>query len=467
MDPAPPLDVDALDAAPRDAPTVTPAGESLRPVIDGVRTKRLVSHLDHRGRVMEIVNGDTGYWDEPVVSTYLFTVRAGQVKGWGIHETKRDGYCIVAGEMLVVMWDGRRDSPTHGLEQAVVLSPEGEQMLTIPIGVWHIDINVGPGECRVINHPTKPHGYANPDRRMLPWDSPEIPVGPAPLLPAAARRLTAATVPSPADVTAVVVALRHSPRLEACLAALRTACPEAEVLCVLAEEDLGAGDAPPGVRFLHPGMNLGWAGALHHARARITRPLMWLVQDDMTVLPGCLEALLARLAERPELVAVRPVVVDEDGIAPRGQCGMSLDEDGAQHSPIPPEPTPVEDLVLPEEPAHLPSSGLLVRLPAWDAVGGMNPWLYPVGGADAAVARRRSAEPLDDDALRAIAGAAAADTLVRLGRFAERRLATLRTAYERTVEARDWWQAQHAAADAAWREASGQDGAPMAPEERP
>ncbi|MEQ8833928.1 MAG: dTDP-4-dehydrorhamnose 3,5-epimerase family protein [Miltoncostaeaceae bacterium] len=176
MNPSSPHAVDALDAAPRDPATVSPAGESLRPAIDGVRTKRLVTHLDHRGRVMEIVNGDGDYWDEPVVFTYLFTVRVGQVKGWGIHETKRDRYCIVAGEMLVVLWDGRRDSPTYGMEQTVVLSPEGEQMLTIPIGVWHIDINVGTVECRVINHPTKPYDYENPDRRLLPWDTAEIPV---------------------------------------------------------------------------------------------------------------------------------------------------------------------------------------------------------------------------------------------------------------------------------------------------
>lgn len=176
MDPSHDLDVVGLDAAPRDPATVSRAGESLRPVVEGVRTRRHPNHVDHRGRVMEIVNGDAAYWDEPVVFTYLFTVRVGQVKGWGIHETKRDRYCIVAGEMLVVLWDGRRDSPTHGMEQAVMLSPEGEQMLTIPIGVWHIDINVGTSECRVINHPTKPYDYENPDRRLLPWDTDQIPV---------------------------------------------------------------------------------------------------------------------------------------------------------------------------------------------------------------------------------------------------------------------------------------------------
>lgn len=170
------LDVVALDSAPREEPTVTSAGQSIRPQIDGVRVHSLVSHVDHRGRVMEIVNLDSEYWVEPIVHTYLFTVRVGQIKGWGIHETKKDRYCIVAGEMLVVMWDGRKDSPTFGVEQAVVLTAEAQQMLTVPIGVWHIDVNVGTVECRVVNHPTKAYDYEHPDRRLLPWNTPEIPV---------------------------------------------------------------------------------------------------------------------------------------------------------------------------------------------------------------------------------------------------------------------------------------------------
>lgn len=159
-----------------DRPTVTRDGEPLAPVIDGVKTKRVVVHLDHRGRVFEVFNHDTEYWTSPVVHSYVFTVRPGLVKGWGIHEAKEDRYCLIGGEMLVVMWDDRDGSPTRGLEQAVVLAPEGVRHLTIPRGVWHIDVNVGAGECVVMNHPTSPYDYERPDRRLLPWDTPQIPV---------------------------------------------------------------------------------------------------------------------------------------------------------------------------------------------------------------------------------------------------------------------------------------------------
>jgi len=160
----------------QDAPTVTAEGESLAAFIDGVKVHRTPVHPDHRGRVFEVYNPAHEYWTTPIVHTYVFTVRPGLVKGWGIHEHKEDRYCIITGEMLVVMWDGREGSPTHGLVQEVLLSPQATRMLTIPRGVWHVDINLGTEECVTMNHPTSPYDYEHPDRRLLPWDSPEIPV---------------------------------------------------------------------------------------------------------------------------------------------------------------------------------------------------------------------------------------------------------------------------------------------------
>ena len=58
----------------------------------------------------------------------------------------------------------------------VPLSPQATRMLMIPRRVWHVDINLGTEECMVMNHPTEPYDYASPDRRLLPWDSPDIPV---------------------------------------------------------------------------------------------------------------------------------------------------------------------------------------------------------------------------------------------------------------------------------------------------
>ncbi len=170
-------------AARKDVATVSPAGHSLAKVIDGVVTGAPVNHVDHRGRVFEIFAGDSEYWRKPVVYCYAFTVRPGLTKGWGLHEHKDDRYTLISGEVLTVLYDARVDSPTHGLSQKVVLTPEGTRQLLIPTGVWHLNICLSTTEAFLINHPTEVYEHGAPDRLLLPWNSPDIPVDAGALFP--------------------------------------------------------------------------------------------------------------------------------------------------------------------------------------------------------------------------------------------------------------------------------------------
>lgn len=165
-----------MEAGARDVQTVTSDGVPIAAVIDGVRIRSTPHHVDHRGTVFEIFEGINDYWDEPIVYSYQFSVRPGQVKGWGLHEKKRDRYTIISGEVLLFLYDPRTDSPTRGASRKLVLSDRGVRQVTIPQGVWHLSVNVGAIEAYLINFPTEVYHHAAPDRLLLPYDSPEIPV---------------------------------------------------------------------------------------------------------------------------------------------------------------------------------------------------------------------------------------------------------------------------------------------------
>ncbi len=45
----------------------------------------------------------------------------------------------------------------------------------VPPGVWHGLQNLGPSDALILNYPTDPYDYENPDHYRLPWDSSEIP----------------------------------------------------------------------------------------------------------------------------------------------------------------------------------------------------------------------------------------------------------------------------------------------------
>jgi dTDP-4-dehydrorhamnose 3,5-epimerase len=159
-----------------DVQTVTSTGARVESRIDGVKTFSPVNHVDHRGRVFEIFPGENEFWTDPVVYCYGFTVRSSQVKGWGLHQEKDDRYTLIDGEVLTVLYDSRLDSNTYGVVQKVTLTPQGIRQLLIPTGVWHMNLNIGTSEAFLINHPTEVYHHQRPDRLLLPWNAPEIPV---------------------------------------------------------------------------------------------------------------------------------------------------------------------------------------------------------------------------------------------------------------------------------------------------
>ena len=100
----------------RSRPSLRPGESTLRRTIDGVvaRTPRSPTSTT-AARSFEMLQPRPGVWATSRSSGPTPTsVRPGQVKGWARHEVKVDRYSLVAGELLVLLHDGRPDSPTPG-----------------------------------------------------------------------------------------------------------------------------------------------------------------------------------------------------------------------------------------------------------------------------------------------------------------------------------------------------------------
>lgn len=166
----------ALEAASiRDVMTVTPDGKRCDRLIEGVRMRDLVLHTDDRGTVCEMFDPRWNWHPDPLVFTYFYTLRPGWVKGWAMHKIHEDRYCLLSGEMKVVLYDARSDSPTFGQVQELYLTENRRQLLSIPTGVWHADQNVGLKDVLVVNFPTIQYDHANPDKYRLPVDTDLVP----------------------------------------------------------------------------------------------------------------------------------------------------------------------------------------------------------------------------------------------------------------------------------------------------
>lgn len=155
--------------------TVTPEGERLIALPDGVVVRDLITHIDDRGSVCELFDPRWDGVDEPAAYTYLCTVRPGVVKGWAVHERKIDHYAVLFGEAELVLWDGRPDSPTQGLVTQLFLSELRRQLVRIPPGVWHALCGLGDRDAVIVNHPSTLYDHAAPDKLGLPVDNDVIP----------------------------------------------------------------------------------------------------------------------------------------------------------------------------------------------------------------------------------------------------------------------------------------------------
>lgn len=155
--------------------TVNADGTSVAPRIAGVTLYSPPTHQDHRGTLCEIYQPSWGYDAIPLVSAYLVTVRPGQVKGWAVHHNQTDRYFFVSGTLKLVLFDGRPDSPTHGMINEMVFSEINRSLVTAPPGVYHAVENIGVVDGLMFNLPSEPYNYLEPDKSVLPLDTDQIP----------------------------------------------------------------------------------------------------------------------------------------------------------------------------------------------------------------------------------------------------------------------------------------------------
>ncbi|MBI3318253.1 MAG: dTDP-4-dehydrorhamnose 3,5-epimerase family protein [Candidatus Omnitrophica bacterium] len=144
-------------------------------MIQGVMLKPLKVIPDDRGRLMEILRTDEPIF-ERFGQVYVTTARQGVVKAWHYHKLQADYWACLTGKARVGLYDARGDSPTQGLTNEFLLTPEEPFLVKIPPLVYHgfKGMDSG-GDTMIVNIPTLPYHYAVPDEyRVDPYD-PKIP----------------------------------------------------------------------------------------------------------------------------------------------------------------------------------------------------------------------------------------------------------------------------------------------------
>jgi dTDP-4-dehydrorhamnose 3,5-epimerase len=140
-------------------------------LLEGVqfRPTRPVPHED--GHLTEVARASWDLLDKPIVQVHITTTFAGRIRAWGLHPLGTDRLFVVAGLVRLVVFDGRKDSPTFGRLGEFTASEKNPGLLIVPPNLYHGWKNIGNTEAIIINMPERMYDYAQPDALDLPWDS--------------------------------------------------------------------------------------------------------------------------------------------------------------------------------------------------------------------------------------------------------------------------------------------------------
>ncbi|PIR76625.1 MAG: dTDP-4-dehydrorhamnose 3,5-epimerase [Candidatus Magasanikbacteria bacterium CG10_big_fil_rev_8_21_14_0_10_42_10] len=111
---------------------------------------------DERGSIMHMLRNDSPEFDT-FGEIYFSTVYPGVIKGWHIHTVMTLQYAVVKGNIKLVLFDGRDNSPTKGEVQEIFIGDKNYCLVKIPPGVVNGFKGIGTEEAIIANCATHPH----------------------------------------------------------------------------------------------------------------------------------------------------------------------------------------------------------------------------------------------------------------------------------------------------------------------
>jgi len=144
-------------------------------MIDGVKKKQLRVIPDERGRLSEILRSDDKEFFSQFGQIYMTTAYPGAVKAWHFHKKQYDNFTVVHGMMKVVLYDGRKNSPTFDEVNEFFMGTHNPMLLQIPPMVMHGFKCISETEAVVVNVPTEVYKYDDPDEFRVDPHNNDIP----------------------------------------------------------------------------------------------------------------------------------------------------------------------------------------------------------------------------------------------------------------------------------------------------
>ncbi len=125
-------------------------------MIEGVIVTKLKQIFDERGKVMHMLRNDQNIFSK-FGEIYFSYTYPNVVKAWHFHKEMTLNYAVLFGQIKLVLYDDRKDSPTKGNLMELYSSPENYNLITVPPKIWNGFKTVGSKPAMLANCSDIPH----------------------------------------------------------------------------------------------------------------------------------------------------------------------------------------------------------------------------------------------------------------------------------------------------------------------
>lgn len=136
--------------------------------IEGVSTKEVAHVPVDTGYLTELVRSEWLGQNPRIDQVFQRVLDPGAISAWHRHAETTDRLFCSLGQILLVLYDGRPDSRTHGTISEHRIGTLRPTLVVVPPGVWHGVKNVGSQPGVLINIVDRAYNYTDPDHWVIP-----------------------------------------------------------------------------------------------------------------------------------------------------------------------------------------------------------------------------------------------------------------------------------------------------------
>ena len=144
-------------------------------LIDGVILHEIKHVPTEYGHLTEVFRSDWKLDNFGIDQVFMGTLEPGRISAWHAHAITTDRIFTGQGQLKIVLFDSRKDSPTYGKINEFRLGTVKPGILIIPPKVWHGVQNTSSVPSILINAVDYSYNYENPDHYRLALDTDQIP----------------------------------------------------------------------------------------------------------------------------------------------------------------------------------------------------------------------------------------------------------------------------------------------------